>query len=120
MWPQNWIEGKDEVLRELRRWEGATAQSWAYSVSHSQFLVRLYREEELKQASPRSLYLYLKSCDRVSFTNLWHSAKIQIKETNGKTGPKFVVSDGDRLFVQCGATFAAESGEFLNFAEAGR
>lgn len=115
MWPKEWIRGKADVLRELKLWEGASAQGWAYSVSHSQFLVRLQREEDLKGSTRRSFYLYLKDCHRVSFSDSWHGAKIQIEEQPGKFGPEYFVTDGDRLAVHCGGVFAAESPHFLRF-----
>src|SRR4051812_1447587 len=115
MWPRSWIRGRDEVLRELKRWDGATAQAWAYSVSHSQLLVRLYREERSREASrPPSLFLYLKGCERVSFSGLWRTAKITIEKKEGLYGAEFIVADGDRLSVVCIAVFAAESVEYLN------
>jgi hypothetical protein len=115
MWPKSWITGRADVLHELESWRGATAQAWAYSVSHSQFLVRLYREEDLKGSPLVSLYLYLKVCDRVSFVGIWRDASIQIAERAGKYGREFVVSDGDRLRIECGAVFAAASTEMVRF-----
>ena len=121
MWPKLWIQGRDDVLLTLERWRGATAQAWAYSVSHSQFLVRLYREEETKSdLRPSSLFLYLKGCDRVSFSDIWRSAKVQIEEKKGQFGPRFIVSDGERFSVDCLAVFAAESVEYLSLEDAGR
>jgi hypothetical protein len=116
MWPQSWIKGKEDVLRELKHWEGAKAQAWAYSVSHGQFLVRLYREEgHQKHESPSSLYMYLKVCDRVEFDSLWRDAHIHIDEKKGEHGPEFIVSDGNRLSITCGAVFATVSQEFVRF-----
>jgi hypothetical protein len=116
MWPEHWIEGIENVQLELRRWKGAVGQGWAYSVSHSQLLVRVYREEAGGTRSPTSLWLYLKDCYRVSFQDLWRGADIQIEQRPGKYGPEFIVTDGDRLFVHCGVRpFAAESLEFLSF-----
>jgi hypothetical protein len=114
-WPKEWIRGRDDVLRELKLWEGANAQGWAYTISHAQFLVRLHREEDLKRSPPRSFYLYLKDCHRVSFSGSWLGANIQIEEKKGKFGPEYFVSDGERLFIHCGYVFAAESSQFLRF-----
>ncbi len=105
------------MLRELRSWQGVTAQGWAYSVSHSQFLLRLYREEEPKGNPIVSLYIWLKSCDRVSFSDVWRDAHISIEEKKGKYGPEFVVTDGDRLHVQCGAVFASWATEFVRLED---
>src|SRR3989338_1802803 len=103
MWPKSWIEGSADVRRELERWRGATAQAWAYSVSHSQFLVRLYREEASRSdVRPPSLFLYLKGCDRVSFSDTWRSASVRVEERKGEFGPRFFISDAERLSVDCG------------------
>ena len=118
MWPEQWIEGLADVQKELHRWEGAdsVAQGWAYSVSHSQLLVRIYRQQGVGSPSPTSLWLYLKDCYRVSFHDLWRDVRVRIEERPGKFGPEFIVTDGDRLFVHCGVRpFAAESSEFLRF-----
>ena len=117
MWPQSWTKGREEVLRELRSWQGATAQGWAYSVSHSQFLVRLYRDEDLKGSPIVSLYLWLKSCDRVSFCDVWRGAHISIEEKEGQYGPEFIVTDGERLHVQCGAIFATSASESVRLED---
>ena len=117
MWPQSWIKGREEVLRELRNWEGATAQGWAYSVSHSQFLVRLHREKDLKGTPLVSLYLWLKNCDRVSFSDVWRGANISIQEIKGQYGQEFIVTDEGRLHVQCGAVFAASATESVRLED---
>ncbi len=115
MWPKSWIKGKGAVLGELESWRGATAQAWAYSVSHSQLLVRLYREEDLKGSTLVSFYICLKGCGRVSFVDIWRDCAIQIEEREGKYGREFVVSDGDRLRVECSSVFAAASTESVKF-----
>ncbi len=118
MWPKHWISGLVDVQRELRKWEGAdsVAQGWVYSVSHSQLLIRIYRQQGAGSPSPTSLYLYLKDCYRVSFHDLWRDVHIKIEERPGKFDPEFFISDGDRLLVHCGVRpFAAESSEFLRF-----
>jgi hypothetical protein len=121
MWPKSWIQGRADVLLALERWRGATAQAWAYSVSHSQFLVRLYREEQTKSDLRQpSLFLYLKGCDCVSFLGIWKDARVHIEEKKGQFGARFVVSDGERFCVDCIAVFAAESVEYLSLEEAGR
>ena len=99
------------MLRELHRYQGAAAQPWEYSVSHSQFLLRIYREDDLKGLTLVSFYLWMKDCDRVSFFGLWRGANIQIEERRGEYGPRFLVSDCEHVVVDCGAVFAAESGE---------
>jgi hypothetical protein len=118
MWPDHWIEGLADVQKELHRWEGAdsVAQGWAYSVSHSQLLVRFYRQQGVGSPSATSLWLYLKDCHRVSFHDIWRDVRVRIEERPGKFGPEFIVTDGDRLFVHCGVRpFAAESSEFVRF-----
>ncbi len=112
MWPSEWIRGREAAIKELERWSGARAQVWSYKVSHSQFLVRLHRVE--KSTTPLSLYLYMKCCHRVAFSDYWDNAAIQIEERPGKYGPEFFVSDGEHLFVHCGAVFAAEADEFVS------
>lgn len=79
MWPQEWKRGTHEVSSELKKWAGGVAQGWAYSVSHSQLLIRLFREEG-QQRSRTSLYLYLKDCNKVTFTDTWRDANITIEE----------------------------------------
>lgn len=116
MWPKRWIRYLEDVQEELHRWEGAdsTGQVWAYSVSHSELLVRIYRKQGRGSPSSTSLYLYLRGCYRVSFENSWNDVRVRIEEQPGKFGREFIVTDGDRLFVQCGARpLAAESSEFL-------
>jgi hypothetical protein len=118
MWPEHWISGLADVQKELRRWEGqdAMAQGWAYSVSHSQLLVRIYRQHGSDGPSPTSLWLYLQDCYRVSFNDVWRDVHIQVEERPGKFGPEFILTDRDRLFVHCGARpLAAESSGFLRF-----
>ena len=100
---------------ELKKWAGGVAQGWAYSVSHSQLLIRLFREEG-QQRSRTSLYLYLKDCNKVTFTDTWRDANITIEEIPGRFGTEYILTDGDRFYVHCGVTpFAAESEEFLKF-----
>ncbi len=48
------------------------------------------------------------------------NARIQVEEKKGQFGPRFVVSDGERLSVDCIAVFAAESIEYLSLENAGR
>ncbi len=118
MWPEHWISGLADVQKELHRWEVAdsVAQGWAYSVSHSQLLVRIYQQHGSGGPSPTSLWLYLKDCYRVSFHDIWRDVCIRIEERPGKFGPEFIITDGDRLFVHCGVRpFAAYSSEFLRF-----
>jgi hypothetical protein len=118
MWPEHWISGLEAVQKELHRWEGAdsVAQGWLYSVSHSQLLIRIYRQQGTGSPSATSLYLYLKDCRRVSFHDLWRDVRIRIEGQPGKFGPEFIVTDGDRLFVHCGVRpFSAESSDFLRF-----
>ena len=117
MWPREWISGVPAVRSELEKWEGCIAQGWAYSVSHSQLLIRLHREEE----SPRtSLYLYLKDCYKVSFFDIWRDVNITIGEQPGEFETEYVLTDGDRFYTHCGAPpFVAESEEFLRFEPPG-
>ena len=118
MWPKHWISGVEDVQKELHRWKGAVGQGWAYSVSHSQLLVRIYREQQGGSPSPTSLWLYLMDCHRVSFHDLWREVDIQIEQHPGKFGPEFIVRDADRLFVHCGVLpHATESSEFLSFEQ---
>ncbi|MES2694447.1 MAG: hypothetical protein V4773_13310 [Verrucomicrobiota bacterium] len=102
MWPKSWIAGKENALRELQEWSGATAQAWEYSVSHSQLLIRLHREGS---GGIGSLFVLLKCCERVSFENTWADANIAIEESSGKYGPAFTVTDADRLSVVASVVF---------------
>ena len=115
MWPQEWISDTASVSLELEKWRGGVAQAWGYSVSHSQLLIRVFREEG-SQRSRTSLYLYLKDCYKVSFEDGWRDVQIKIEEQAGKFGTEYILTDGDRFYAHCGVTpFAAESEEFLKF-----
>lgn len=103
-WPNLWISGRAEAKAALAKWRGATAQAWEYSIGHSQLLVRLHHPLE----GEKSLFLHMKGCERVSFDQDWTDAQIAIEEREAADGVRFIVTDGDRLFVQTRAVAATE------------
>lgn len=109
MWPKSWISGRADVLLALEEWQHATAQVWEYSVSHSQLLVRIYREEDLATGN---LFLYFKGCEQVSFGSIWRDVRFDIQESRGPIEHEFVVSDGDRFRVLARAIFAAKLSDY--------
>ena len=114
MWPNEWKAGTSDVTRELEKWAGGSAQAWGYSVSHSQLLIRLFRDSGNKE-NRTSLYLYLKDCRQVSFRDSWHEVAIEIAEQPGELGFEYTLTDGERFYARCGVKpFAAESEEFLS------
>ncbi len=116
-WPREWVQGVQEVQAVLRTWRGASAEGWAYSISHSQLLIRLFRQVEASSvAKPPVLYLYLQACRRVSFDSLWRDADIQIEVCSGKRHTEYILRDGEHLYVHCGVLpSAAESDQLLRF-----
>jgi len=84
----------------LRTWRGGMARAWAYSVSHSQLLIRVHREQT--PVDIRSLFLYIKGCSRVSFLESWRNVSFTIKEVAGDSGTEYEISDADRCIIRCG------------------
>jgi hypothetical protein len=111
-WPFDWISDPDQVSALLQKWRGATAQGWAYSVSHGQLLIRVHWEEEPVKLF--SLFLYFKNCSRVAFDDTWRNFELKITEVEGKFGPEIEATDASRLSVRCGGgPFAYETESFL-------
>jgi hypothetical protein len=111
-WHPNWISDPAQVSALLAKWRGATAQGWAYSVSHSQLLIRVHWER--KPVDVFSLFLYFKNCSRVSFDDTWPNFDLKVTEMAGKFGREVEATDADRLFVHCCAgPFAYETEAFL-------
>jgi hypothetical protein len=100
MWPENWISDTSRVEAMLRKWRGGVAAAWGYSVSHSQLLIRVYREKD--PVDVRSLFLYIKDCSYVSFQSSWRDASFTVKEVTEDSGAEFEISDADRCIVRCG------------------
>jgi hypothetical protein len=103
MWPAIWVSQSEQLVMLFAKWRGSMAEPWAYSVSHGQFLLRLHRE------SPRSLFVWCKNCQRVSFASHWREAAVQLSV--GSSG-HVTLLDGQHLSVSCGAVFAAETEAF--------
>ena len=111
-WPSNWISDSAQVSALIEKWRGATAQAWAYSVSHSQLLVRVHWDREPVEIF--SLFVYFKGCSRVAFRDTWREFNLQVSQTNGQFGSEFEVSDGDHLSVRCSSgPFVYETETFL-------
>jgi hypothetical protein len=109
MWPSKWLRIENETPELLALCRGLRGQAWAYSTSHSQMLVRFYRDGSLA-----GIYLYCKSCDSVHFESSWLDANLRIEISQGRNAPRYVITDGDRLRIVCGAAFLAESPELVD------
>jgi hypothetical protein len=71
-------------------------------------LVRFYREGSLA-----GIYLYCKSCDLVHFESFWLDADVRVEISQGRYGPVYNITDGERLRIMCGAAFLAESPDLV-------
>lgn len=96
----------------LAQCRGLRGQAWSYSTSHSQMLVRFYRS-----GSMAGIYLYCMSCDVVQFQSYWEDADVSVRISQGRFGPLYTITDGDRLRIECGAAFMAESSELIRLEE---
>ena len=112
MWPSKWISIDDDSPRLLAQCRGLRGQAWSYSTSHSQMLVRFYRDGSLA-----GIYLYCKSCDMVQFQDSWLDANVRVEISKGQRGSVYTITDGDRLRIVCGAAFLAESPELVSLQE---
>ena len=110
MWPSNWIKIESETPELLARWRGVHGQAWEYSTSHGQLLVRFYRVGSLAGA-----YLLCKNCSEVHFQSSWLDAHVRVGISQGKFGPVYTITDGDRLRVVCTAAFLAETPDLIWF-----
>jgi hypothetical protein len=99
MWPDNWIADASKVDAMLKAWRGGMAQAWAYSVSHSQLLIRVHREKNPVEV--RSLFIYIKGCMQISFQSSWRDVAFVIKEIGAGSGSEYEVSDADRCIIRC-------------------
>jgi hypothetical protein len=114
MWPSKWLPIKSKCPELLARCRGLRGQAWSYSTSHSQMLVRFYREGSLA-----GIYLYCKSCDSVQFLSSWLDANVRVEISQGRHGPVYTITDGDRMRIMCGAAFVAESSDLVRLQEPG-
>ena len=108
MWPSNWTKTADELARLLEHWEGAKAQVWEYSASHGQLLIRFFREGA---STTHSLYLLCKDCRSVHFHAYWLNMQVRV---HLRSETDHVVSDGERLRVECGALSGTETDRVLH------
>ena len=109
---RDWISDPAQVAALVNKWRGASAQGWAYSVSHSQLLIRVQWPKE--PVDLFSLFLLFKGCSHVSFHDVWRDFNLRIQEFKGELGPEFVAADGDRLRVRFRyGPFACETEDFL-------
>jgi hypothetical protein len=108
---ESWVTDPMQVASLISKWRGGAAQGWAYSVSHSQLLIRVQCERE--PVDLFSLFLWFKGCSHVSFQTIWNSFDLNIEELAGKFGPEFVATDSDRLQVRFKyGPFACETSDF--------
>jgi hypothetical protein len=108
MWPKHWTKTADQLAKLLVHWDGAKAQVWEYSTSHGQLLIRFFREG----GNPlHSLYLLCNDCRTVHFHSYWLNMQVRI-ELRSETD--HLVTDGDRLRVECGAVSGAETDTLLH------
>ena len=110
MWPSNWLRIQDEPVDLVAQCRGLRGQAWAYSVSHSQLLIRFYQEGDRA-----GIYLYCKMCDLVHFQADWENADLSVHISEGQNGRVYAITDGDRLRIVCGAAFVAHSSNFIRF-----
>jgi hypothetical protein len=108
----SWVSDSAQVAALLSKWRGATAQSWSYTASHSQLIVRVQRVSD--PVDLFSLFLLFKGCSSVSFQDMWQSFDLKIDGFAGESGPAFLARDGDRLHVRFRyGPFACETSDFL-------
>jgi hypothetical protein len=112
MWPSKWLRIENESPDLLAQCRGLRGQAWSYSTSHSQLLVRFYRDGSLA-----GIYLYCKGCDLVHFVSSWLDADVRVEISQGQFGPVYTITDGERLRVICGAAFLAESSDLVRLEE---
>jgi hypothetical protein len=112
MWPSKWLRIENESPGLLAQCRGLRGQAWAYSTSHSEMLVRFYRDGSLA-----GIYLFCKSCDLVQFQSSWLDADVRVEISQGQYGPVYTITDGDRLRIVCGAAFLAESPELISLQD---
>ena len=103
MWPKIWIQTNPGNQTLLQKWQGSVAEPWAYSVSHSQFLLRLHRN------SQESLFVWCKGCSQVSFQEHWTSANLSV---SGESDQELKVIDDPHLSIICSAAYVAETDEY--------
>lgn len=112
MWPTNWSPIEKEASGMLLSCHGLIGQAWSYSTSHSQLLVRFYRE-----GSDSGIYLYCKDCDSIQFEGSWRQAMPTVELSPSQFPGRVTIKDGERLSVICGAAFLAESSVFVRLPE---
>jgi hypothetical protein len=112
MWPTNWLRIESEFPELLTQCRGLRGEPWSYSTSHSQMLVRFYRDGSLA-----GIYLYCKNCESVQFRTSWLDANVRVEILEGPHGPVYTITDGDRLHIVCGAAFLAQSPDLIRLPE---
>jgi len=88
-----------EQNARLSIWYGAPAEVWDYSVSHS--ILRVHMSQGPDSAS---VLIYMYGCRRVSFLSSWATSKTIVSLLPGEK-EMFLVSDGDRLQVECESVY---------------
>ena len=111
MWTiSKWTKTADELARLLEHWDGAKAEVWEYSATHSQLLIRFFRE-----GNPMaSMYLLCKDCRESHFFSYWLNMQVRVQLTSDGGNHSHIVSDGNRLRVECGGVFATESDKLIS------
>jgi hypothetical protein len=110
MWPSEWLRIESESPQLLAACRGLRGQAWLYSTSHSQMLVRFYREGSLA-----GIYVYCKGCELVQFQSSWLDADVRVEISKGRYGQVYTITDGDRLRIECGAAFLADCPQLVRF-----
>ena len=106
MWPSKWTKSADELLKLLDHWDGAKGEVWEYSANQQQLLVRFFRE---RPNSHSSMFLLCKDCRIVHFQTYWLDMQVRVSLKSDSQPRAYVVSDGERLRIECAEVFAAES-----------
>jgi hypothetical protein len=88
---------------QLDPWNGAFAQVWDYSVSHSVLRIKVAR-----QGDEQCILVTLVDCDEVSFSSTWDSFRPNLEIFLGPFGERIRISDGAHLRVQCGGVSVSE------------
>jgi len=112
MWPSKWLPVEGDACELLAQCRGLMGQAWAYSTSHSQMLVRFYTPGSLA-----GIYLYCTGCDLVHFQSSWLDANTRVEISQGRYGPVYTITDGERLRIVCARACLAESRDLLRLQE---
>lgn len=91
------------IEKNLKNWHNEVAEIWDYSTSHCILRIQLRRKDNTEYAA-----LMLHDCFRVEFDVAWRDIDIDVKPHIGDFGRRFYVTDGKRLFVDCGMIYFHE------------